>query len=77
MTVKQLKNQLKDLPDEAAVVMYNGYAEEDCFCTKVYQTTKSEYDEYCKGDSFTDYVPSDVPIVVLQGEGYTNYKYTD
>ena len=41
MTVKQLMNKLKRMPEDAKVVMYN----QDLFVNGMYYATDAEYDE--------------------------------
>ena len=41
MTVKQLMNKLKRMPEDAKVVIYNN----EMYCKGMYYATEAEYDE--------------------------------
>ena len=55
-TVGELKQFLKDIPDEAMIVMYNGLDEGDCLTESAvyYAPGVTPESGYCQGDSVID-----------------------
>ena len=70
MTAKELRERLKNVPDNAVVVLYSGYDEGDTFCTTTAAIKCKEYDAYCQGDTFTYDLPGDADLFVLAGFDY-------
>lgn len=67
MKVKELKEKLEHVSDDAEVVLYDGLDEGDVFCEEVEETTAEEYDHYCKADSYVDELEANTKICVLLG----------
>lgn len=78
MTVKELKQYLNDVDENAIVVLYDGYDEGDVFCTTASQVLKENYIAYCRGNTCVRESCPD-KLFVLAGWGYyfesLNKKY--
>lgn len=75
MTVKELKEILNSVDDEAIVVLYDGLDEGDVFCTTALQVLKDHYHGYCQGDTCVEDNCTD-KLFVLAGWG-TVYEALD
>lgn len=80
MTVKELKELLKDVDDNAVVLLYDGVDEGDVWCTDVVSVNRENYDGYCKGDSCVreaDATPDKLFVLAGFGTGYNIQNNTN
>ena len=69
MNVKQLKEILKTVNDDAEVVLYDGLDEGDVWCTEAVEIPRSQYDPYCQADSCLRDEDYNGKLFVLAGFG--------